>query len=239
MQLQNFLKKKTREHVASDADLITKNNDPMLSEAVKSARTNLMYSMANIEGGKCVAITSCVAAEGKTTTCINLAVSLAQTEARVLLIDADLRRPRIHTYLDIKNKAGLANYLGGFCDLDTVIHRIDDLNLDYITCGDLPPNPAELLSSEKFKHLIDAVKDRYDYILFDTPPVLPVTDATALIRLIEHTVLVCKCGVSVSAEIEKVINKLKFTNGNILGFVVIDRQHNTKKLKNYSAYYNY
>lgn len=238
MQLQNFLKKNT-EHILSNTDLITKSDNPMLSEAIKSARTNLMYSLANTEGGKSVVITSCLAAEGKTTTCINLAVSLAQTEARVLLIDADLRRPRMHAYLDIKNKEGLANYLGGFCALDAIIHRADDLNLDYITAGDLPPNPAELLSSQKIKALVDTVKERYDYILFDTPPINLVTDATALIRLTEHVVLVCKCGTTITTEIKKALSRLEFADAKILGFITIDQRSNTKKAKDYSGYYKY
>jgi len=237
MQLQNFLKKQTVKHILSSADLITKTSDPMLLESVKSARTNLMYTLANTESGKCVAISSCVAAEGKTTTCINLAVSLAQTEARVLLIDADLRRPRTHVYLNTENKKGLANYLGGFCELDAVIHHIDDLNLDYISSGELPPNPPELLSSQKFKNLIAVAKERYDYILFDTPPINIVTDTTVLIRLVEHAVLVCKYGISVSDEIDKAIKQLELANAKILGFVAIDQQHNTKILGGYGTYY--
>lgn len=238
MQLPNFLRKHT-EHILSNTDLITKSDNPMLSEALKSARTNLMYSLANTEGGKSVVVTSCLAAEGKTTTCINLAVSLAQTEARVLLIDADLRRPRMHTYLDKKNKAGLANYLGGFCELDAIIHCADDLNLDYITAGDLPPNPAELLSSQKIKTLVDAVKERYDYVLFDTPPINLVTDATALIQLTEHAILVCKCGTTITTEIKKALSKLEFANAKILGFITIDQRSNTKKAKDYSEYYKH
>ncbi len=239
MQLLESLKKKSNEHILSSTDLITKNDDPMLTEAIKSARTNLIYSLANTEGGKCIVITSCLAAEGKTTTCINLAVSLAQTEARVLLIDADLRRPRTHTYLDKKNKAGLANYLGGFCDLDAIIHRIDDLNLDYITSGDLPPNPAELLSSQKIKKFIATVKERYDYILFDTPPINLVTDATALIQLVENTVLICKCGTTITSEIKKALNRLEFVNAKFLGFITINQQCRKKNLKDYGGYYEY
>ena len=238
MQLQNFLKKNT-EHILSNTDLITKSDNPMLTEAIKCARTNLLYSLADTEGGKCIVITSCLAAEGKTTTCINLAVSLAQTEARVLLIDADLRRPRMHTYLDVKNKAGLANYLGGFCDLDAIIHRIDDLNLDYITAGDLPPNPAELLSTHKIENFITTVKERYDYILFDTPPMNLVTDATALVRLVENTILICKCGVTITSEIKKALNRLEFVNAKILGFITINQQCSKRKLKDYSGYYRY
>lgn len=237
MQLLETLKKKNNKHILSSADLITKNDDPMLTEAIKAARTNLIYSLANTEGGKCVVITSCQAAEGKTTTCINMAVSLAQTEARVLLIDADLRRPRTHTYLGKKNKEGLANHLGGFCDLDAIIHRIDDLNLDYISSGDLPPNPAELLSSQKIEKLIATVKDRYDYILFDTPPINLVTDATALIRLIGNTLLICKCGATITSEIQKALNKLEFVNAKVLGFMTINQQCSKRKLKDYSGYY--
>ena len=239
MRLPDFMIKNHRRHVLSDADLITKNSSPALSEALKGARTNLMYALADIDGGKCVFMTSALAAEGQTTTCINLAVSLAQTESRVLLIDSDLRRPRIHTYLNIKNKEGLANYLGGFCELEAIVNHLSDLNLDCITAGNLPPNPTELLSSKKMKSFIEFVKGKYDYILFDTPPVNIVADSLALAQLVENVIFVCKCGVSLTTEIQKALSALKFANAKVLGFITIETNRKKKKSKDYSGYYYY
>ncbi len=236
----SFLKKqKQQKHIHSDTDLITKNPSPALSEALKTARTNLMYSLADLDDGKCVILTSALAAEGKTTTCINLAASLAQTESRVLLVDADMRRPRVHKYLNILNKEGLANYLGGFCKLEDIICRSEELNLDIVTAGNLPPNPTELLSSKKMQHFVATAKEQYDYILFDTPPVNIVADAVALTRLVENTVFVCKCGVSVMKEMKKAVSSLKFANAKILGFISIDAYAKKKRTGNYSGYYYY
>lgn len=239
MQIPKFMINKKRRHILSDADLITKNTNPLLTEALKTARTNLMYALADIERGKCVLVTSALAAEGKTTTCINLAVSLAQTEHRVLLVDADLRRPRVHHYLNLKNKEGLSNVLGGFSELDAVIYHMDDINLDCITAGNLPPNPTELLSSKNMKKFIQTVKERYDYILFDTPPVNIVADSSALAQLVENVVFVCKCGISVTTEIKKALSALKFANAKILGFITIQSRKKKKKSKDYTGYYYY
>ncbi len=238
MQLPIFLSKKQNQHVLSNAGLITKSSDPALSESLKSARTNLIYALANTDNEKCVLVTSALAAEGKTTTCINLAVSMAQTESRVLLIDADLRRPRTHTYLELQNKAGLGNYLGGFCDLESIINRIEELNIDYISAGDLPPNPSELLSSKKFKAFLDTIKEHYDYIFFDAPPVNAVADTNELAHKIKNVVFICKCGISITSEIEKALATLKFSEAKVLGFIVIEAESKKKK-KEYSNYYIY
>lgn len=236
MQLPFLEKENFRKHIASDQDLITKNSSPILAEALKATRLNLMYALSDIEGGKCVLVTSALAAEGKTTTCINLAVSLAQTEARVLLVDADMRRPRVHNYLGVKNKEGLANYLGGFSELKNVIIRLEHLNLDIITAGSLPPNPTELLASKKMQSFIAMAREKYDYVVFDTPPVNIVADSLTLTRLAENVVFVCKCGCSITQEIDKALASLKFANAKILGFVTID-SHERKIKEDYSGYY--
>ena len=237
----NFLFKKGKKqdlHITSDRDLITKNPDPALSEALKSARINIMYTLSDEEeSGKTLLVTSAFSAEGKTTTCINLAVTLAQTESKVLLIDADLRKPRIHSYLGVKNKAGLANHLGGFADIESIINRMDNFNFDYITAGDIPPNPAELLASNKFSAFVEKLKETYDYILFDTPPVNAVADALAVVPAIKNVVFVCRCGISITTEVKKAVSALEFTNAKILGFVTIDSQD--KKSDFYEAYSSY
>lgn len=232
LKLRNYQKRTN-----TSPDLITKNPSPELSEAFKTARTNMMYTLSDIEGGKCVIITSSIPSEGKTTTCINLAISSAQTESRVLLVDADMRRPRIHSYLNIKNKKGLADLLGGFASLDDVLLHIDELNLDCITAGNLPPNPVELMSSKKMKDFIATVAEQYDYILFDAPPVNLVADASALARLVKNVVFICKRGYSSTTEMEKALSSLKFAGAKVLGFIFIDADTKKKKAKKYSGYY--
>ncbi len=233
-----FFKKKNIDlHTSSDADLVIKNPSPLLSEAIKAARTNLMYTLADIEGCKTVMFTSAFSAEGKTTTCINVASALAQVEAKVLLIDADLRCPRVHAYLDAKNKDGLANYLGGFAPIESIIHTMKEFNFDYITAGNIPPNPAELLSSKKFGDFLEKVKEKYDYVIIDTPPVNAVADGLSVASNVENVVVVCRCGVSDTNEMKKAVSALEFAHSKILGFITIDAK--TKKAKKYKAYSGY
>ena len=226
-------------HILSDADLIIKNPDPSLAEAFRAARINLMYTLADIEDKKAILVTSALSAEGKTTTCINLAVTIAQTETRVLLVDADLRKPRVHTYLGVKNKEGLANHLGGFSSIESVINRMKDYNFDYITAGDIPPNPAELLASKKFAAFVEEVKKHYDYIIFDTPPVNAVADALSIVPSIKNVVLVCRCGVSLNNEVKKAVSALEFAQAKILGFITINAPGKASEYDAYSGYYYY
>ncbi len=239
MQFKLFNKnsKKHGLHTISDADLITKNPDVSLSEALKATRINLMYTLSEEEGGKAFLVTSAFSAEGKTSTSINLAATLAQTEAKVLLVDADLRKPRIHSYLGVKNKGGLANHLGGFASIESIINRMTEFNFDYITAGDIPPNPAELLSSQKFTAFAEQVKKHYDYIIFDTPPVNAVADALSVVSAVKNVVFICRCGISITSEVKKAISALKFAQAKILGFITIDAQG--KKIDNYSTYSGY
>ncbi len=232
--------KKRDLHKSSNMDLITKNPDPSLSEAFKAVRTNIMYTLSNVDGGKTVLVTSAFSAEGKTTTSINLAATLALTEARVLLIDADLRRPRIHTYLGVKNTEGLANHLGGFSEISSIVKRYKEFDFDYITAGDIPPNPAELLSSKKCFEFVEEIKKHYDYIIFDTSPVNAVADALSLSSFVKHVIFVCRCGISLRSETKRAISALEFAKSKILGFITINAQN--KKIKNfdtYSGYYYY
>jgi len=238
-----FFKKNSKHHLhqISDADLITKNPDVSLSEALKAARINLMYTLSeDEEKGKALLITSAFSAEGKTTTSINLAATLAQTEAKVLLIDADLRKPRMHSYLGVKNHEGLANHLGGFSSVESIIRRMDEFNFDYITAGNIPPNPAELLSSKKFSALVEQLKEHYDYIIFDTPPVNAVADVLSVVAAIKNVVFTCRCGISITSEVKRAISALEFAKAKILGFITINAQgKKTDNYRTYSGYYYY
>lgn len=238
MALSFRKKENLYKRVLSETDLITKNEDPALTESVKATRTNLMYSLAGVEEGKCILVTSADAAEGKTTTSINLAVSLAQTQYKVLLIDADMRRPRMHTYLGVQNNAGLANYLGGFTEeIDAIINRFEDTKLDYITAGEMPPNPTELLGSKNMQKLMAELKERYDYVLIDTPPVNLVADAMTLSALVENVLFVLKCGNSNVYDVDKALSSLEFANAKMLGFVCIDSNKKTRKKRHTGNYY--
>lgn len=241
MQFPFFRKKRRQLHVMSDFDLITKKSNATLSESLKSARINLMYALSDEEEkSKTLLITSAFSAEGKSTTSINLAATLALTEKKVLLVDSDLRKPRIHRYLEVKNKEGLANHLGGFSSVESIINTMDGFKFDYITAGNIPPNPAELLSSNKFSAFVEDVKTKYDYIIFDTPPVNAVADALSVVACVKNVVLVCRCGVSITKEVKKAISALEFAQAKILGFISIDPGNKkTDPYEKYSGYYSY
>lgn len=191
-----------------------------VTEAYKKARTNLVYSVIK-KGCKKIIITSPYKSEGKTTTAVNVAIALAQqVDTRVLIIDCDLRRPTIHTFFDIKNDHGLANFLSEECTLEEAITHTENDNLDIITYGAIPPNPSELLSSESMKLMVDELEKKYDYVLFDTPPVNMVIDVIPIIGLSDGVVMVTKHKDTTYPELNKAVDTLKRNNAKILGIIV-------------------
>lgn len=149
------------------------------SESYRSIRTALLLSSTDSKM-KALVVTSPLPAEGKTATVSNLAVTLAQANKKVLLVDADLRKPRLHRIFGVKNLAGLTNYLTSDVDIKELIKATDVQNLYFINSGPVPPNPAELLGSDKMAHFIDSLEQTFDYVLFDTPSLLAVTDAMVM-----------------------------------------------------------
>ena len=148
-----------------------------IKESYKKARTNIAYSIVK-KGCKMVSITSSSKSEGKTITAVNIAIALAQqVDTRVLIIDCDLRRPRIQSVLEIPVDKGITNYLNFECEVSDIVYTSKLDNLDAICCGTIPPNPSELLSSDNMKELIKELSKQYDYIIFDTPPIGVVIDA--------------------------------------------------------------
>lgn len=158
-------------------------------EAYRALRTSLLMSSAG-NPPKTILITSSMASEGKTTTAINTAISLAQLGARVLIIDCDLRRPSIHKRLDISSAYGLSNYLSANTELNSLIQKLEIPNLSVITSGPIPPNPAELLSSPKMKEMIRELGKSFDHIIIDSPPIANVTDPIILSTIVDGTAMV-------------------------------------------------
>ena len=191
-----------------------------VTEAYKKARTNLVYSIIK-KGCRKVIVTSPYKSEGKTTTAVNVAIALSQqVGVKVLVIDCDLRRPTVHTFFDIKNAKGLANYLGEESALEDIITHTDNPNLDIISYGAIPPNPSELLSSEGMRQLVEKCEEIYDYILFDTPPVNMVVDVIPIISVSDGIVIVTKHKDTTYPELNKAIDTLKRNKAKILGIII-------------------
>lgn len=175
------------------ARIITNNAPFQFIESYKSLRTNLKFASVNKEIKKIV-LTSSIPGEGKSTVAINLAISLSGSEVKVLLVDTDLRKPSLHRYLGLSSSkiGGLTNILSGSQKADECIVHFDDIGINFLSSGPIPPNPAELLGSKMMENLVQDLSEKFDYILFDTPPISVVTDAAVLSRLSDGVVFVIR-----------------------------------------------
>jgi capsular exopolysaccharide synthesis family protein len=191
-----------------------------ISESYRALRTAILLS-ASGSPPKVMLITSALPQEGKTTTSINTAVVLAQKGARVLLIDADLRRPSIHKVFNIKPKVGLSTLLTGSSKVENTITHVPQLpNLFLLPAGPPPPHPAELLGSTIMKKYIAEWREQYDHVIFDTPPALSVTDSILLSVDMDCVVLVVRSGNTTKAALRRTRELLDQVNARVLGLVV-------------------
>ncbi len=209
----------------------------IVKEAYNAIRTNLLFTQ---QGEKCpvFVVTSPTANNGKTINSINLAVSFAQMGKRTLLIDADMRNPTIHRMFSIPVKNGLSEILAGLTD-NIAVSKTDVENLSILTAGKIPPNPAELLSSARMDKLLDFVKDHYDCVFVDTPPINLVTDSTVFAQKATGYVLIVKTDTTNTNDVKNAVNSLQQIDGNILGFVINDVNSDKKRYYSYYRKYNY
>lgn len=206
------------------------------AESFRQLRTNLQFlqvadesSARDHAGAAVVAITSSLAAEGKSTTASNLAAALAETGGRVLLVDADLRRPSIATALRIEGSAGLTTVLSGQADVADVVQEWGTHGLDVLASGPVPPNPAELLGSPAMRRLVQELRRTYDYVVIDTAPILPVTDAAVLSRVVDGTIVVAHAGRVRRGQLAQALANLGQVSGRVLGIVLnrIEREESS------------
>lgn len=191
-----------------------------IAEAFRMLRTNINFSKIDkrIES---ILVTSTNPTEGKTTITSNLAVCMAQTGKKILLIDTDLRNPQIHHNFDIENTLGVSNVISEDIEYTAVIEKIEGIdNLDIITAGSIPPNPAELLSSTRMDAFLEKVKNEYDMVLLDTPPVNSVTDAAILSNKVDGVIFVIQSAKTEIKVIKRAKEKLETVNAKILGVVL-------------------
>lgn len=213
-----------------------------VTEAFRNLKASLSVSMPKTkEGGVSVMVTSSYPEDGKTTVTANLSLMFAMSDAKVVLVDADIRKGRVAKYFKYKSAPGLSDYLSGHTTLDEVLHssHIND-NLFFIPCGTHSPKPYELLESEAMTELIKELKQRFDYVVIDTPPILLVSDALAIAPKTEGTVLVCRHLLSYVSDMQKSLSTLEFAKANVLGIVVNDYHvPNRKMYGGYNKYYHY
>lgn len=218
-------------------NLITvKNPKSPVSEAYKTLRTNLQFSSFD-EKVKVILITSSGPGEGKSTTAANLAVVMAQSGSKTLLIDCDQRRPRLHKIFGLSNAAGLSNFLAEEVSFESTVMETGIENLQVLTAGVKPPNPSELLGSKKMNQFVSCLKERYDYIILDTPPILLVTDAQILSKYADGCLLVASSGEVEKEAVIKGKELLEKVDARILGVVLNKVEVNLKG--NYGYYYYY
>jgi tyrosine-protein kinase Etk/Wzc len=215
--------------------VIALNPESVPSESFRALRTRVQFSRPDKENLKTILITSPAPQEGKTTVALNLAGSFAQANKRTLLIDADLRKPRLHHIFDKDKKPGLVDYLVGLVKLDDVIVKTGFNNLDLLTSGTVPPNPAEMLDSQQMENMLSELRLKYDYILIDSPPIVAVTDAEILARKVDGTILVCSSELTEVNMFERAIDLLRNDNSTLIGTVL----NNFSTKAGYGSYYKY
>lgn len=214
-------------------------NSPM-AEAYRHLRTSLLFSSAG-KPPQTILVTSSQPSEGKTTTAINTAITLAQADADVIVVDCDLRRPRVHSYFDLENTQGLTNYLSGERNTENLIKSIPELpRLKVITSGPIPPNPAELLSSNEMRNLLQFLRGKFKHVIVDSPPAISFTDAAILSTIVDGVVLVAMANKSSIHLMRRFKQRLSTIGARIYGVVLNGIKAGSVEYEYYGAgYYDY
>jgi capsular exopolysaccharide synthesis family protein len=207
-----------------------------IAEDYRTIRTSILFSHAD-NAAKTITITSMSPQEGKSATLTNMAISFAQLGERVLAVDADLRKPRLHKIFQVRNLAGLTGYLTGRSSLEEAVQKSAIANLWLLPSGPHPPNPAELLNSKKMKQLLTLVKTQYDIVLIDTPPVLAVIDPVIVSSMTDSTVLVIRTGKATRKPLLRTIEELKKAKAAVIGVIFNDAK--SRKNGFQSPYFQY
>jgi succinoglycan biosynthesis transport protein ExoP len=204
-----------------------------VAECFRTVRTNLLF-MSPENPSRRMLVTSASPQEGKSTVVINLGITMAQSGSKILLLDTDMRRPRLHKTFGIQSGLGLTTAILGEAEVENVIFHSDVSRLDILPCGPIPPNPTELFHTERFLHLIDHLSEKYDRLIFDSPPILVVADPLILSRSMDGVVLVIKSSQTSREIVKRAVRQMTDVKSRILGTVLndIDLQH-----RDYSYYY--
>jgi polysaccharide biosynthesis transport protein len=225
----------TAKHKGSPNPLVTNGASPNFIEAIKTVRTNVLFSTAE-DGLKTLVVTSAGPSEGKSIVAANLALSLAQAGQRVLLIDADMRRPRVHEIFDVAQEPGLSNVLTANAKITETIHKSGTPGLWLLSSGHIPPNPAELLGSRRFLDLIGSLEEHFDWAIVDTPPVLAVADSTIAANEASGVLFVVGADKTTRHAARAALEQLDAAKGHLIG-AVLNNAAITKHPYYYQGYY--
>jgi capsular exopolysaccharide synthesis family protein len=219
-EISSERRKRLEKGTSYPVELITHGHPKsMLSEAYRNIRTSILLSFSE-KPPKRILLTSPNPFEGKTTTVINTAIALAQTGAQVVIIDTDLRKPRIHKIFDEENGVGLSNFLSGRAELESIVKGTEIPNLFYIPSGPIPPNPSELIGSNLFKSMMASLEERFDHIVLDSPPVLGFADSIILSTFVDGIILVVLGGKTPRETLQRAKEVLQQVNAKILGVII-------------------
>jgi capsular exopolysaccharide synthesis family protein len=206
-----------------------------IAESFRNLRTNLQF-MTRGNHGHVIAVTSTVAGEGKTTVCINLGAIMSMAEKRTIILNLDMRKPTLHQQFGLKNEKGMSTLLSGHTKLVDVIQHTEYPNLDVISSGPVPPNPSELIQSELMEKLLEKLREVYDVVILDTPPVGLVTDARTLMHFADTSIYVVRAGYSKKVFLKNVEKISTFRDISGLGILLNDAKMHKN---NYSYGYGY
>ncbi len=229
-------KKKKRQHDSADEFLLGETSPFSVQEAYKALRTNVIFSLPG-GAAKCIGITSSMQSEGKSMSSVNLALSFGQIGKRVLLIDCDMRLPTVATKLGMTGRPGLSDVLVGNCYFKEAVRDGGQYGIHVLPAGTIPPDPTSLLESEQMEALLQYLRQQYDYIVVDLPPVTTVTDAAILAKYLDGFLLVVKHGHSQYRAINSMMAQLRMANAKVLGFIYANAS--TGGNKYYKSYYSY
>lgn len=225
-------KNRRKENIQTEI-IVADNPTSIISEQVRTIRTNIQFSMVD-QKLQTLLVTSATPASGKTTIATNLAAAFASENTQVLLVATDMRKPRLQKIFRTKNSRGISNLITNpSLRVEDVATKTYIENLSVITCGPIPPNPSELLNSNRMTKLIEEMKEQYDLVIFDSPPLLTVTDAQILSTKVDGTIFVIPASDVKVDEVQQASERLKNVNAKVLGTVL------NKVEPNEDAYYYY
>ena len=232
--------KRNKKRRSLSTEVLTDNSPFIFSESYKSLRTNVDFLLSS-KSSKVILVTSSIPHEGKTSVSINLASSLAQTGKKVLLIDCDLRKPKIHAYLRIKHSSqlGLSTALAGQADVDEAIGYVENLNLYVLLAGPLLSEATALFDSERFASIIKELSERFDYVICDTAPVSIVADAAIISRHCDSVLFVIRHNYTNRRQTKDALEALRAVDADIMGCVLNRYDLRTDMTYSYNKYYHY